>query len=93
MSKIKRAAQYYVQNEVKGMIDHDINVGDMEEAFISGVDWQKRRAIEAHKILCPNHQNGSCTVFGKNKDVSDCWYTYADCDMKCKYMNGFINSL
>lgn len=93
MSKVNKAARYYVQQEVKGMVDHDISTGDMEEAFIAGVDWQKKRSIEAHKTLCPNHQNGNCTVFGKNKDMSDCWDTYADCDMKCKYMNGFINSL
>lgn len=44
MSKIQRAAQYYVQQEVKGMIDHDINTGDMEEAFISGVAWQAKQS-------------------------------------------------
>lgn len=37
--KKQRAARDYVQ-KTKGMIDDDINTGDMEEAFIAGVDWQ-----------------------------------------------------
>lgn len=97
------------QNEQKMLIDADIRVSEEEasyyeglrdgiiesasKSFIAGVEWQKKRVIEAHKILCSNYQNGSCTVFGKNKNVSDCWNTYAGCDMKCKYMNNFINSL
>lgn len=44
MSKIQRAAQYYVQQEVKGMIDHDISTGDMEEAFVAGVNWQVKQS-------------------------------------------------
>ena len=39
MTKKQRAARDYVQ-KTKGMIDDDINTGDMEEAFIAGVDWQ-----------------------------------------------------
>ncbi len=39
MRKKQRAARDYVQ-KTKGMIDDDINTGDMEEAFIAGVDWQ-----------------------------------------------------
>lgn len=35
MNKIERAAKYYVQQEVKGMIDHDIDTGDMERAKFS----------------------------------------------------------
>lgn len=84
------------RKEVLKEVDADNYVprhADCMEDFQCGVEWQKKRAIEVHKTLCPNHQNGSCTVFGKNKDVSHCWDTNADCDMKCKYMNGFINSL
>lgn len=50
MRKKQRAARYYVQQEIKGLIDDDINTGDLEEAFIAGVDWQYRKAIEAFKF-------------------------------------------
>lgn len=49
MRKKQRAARDYVQ-KTKGMIDDDINTGDMEEAFIAGVDWQNNKAIEAFKF-------------------------------------------
>lgn len=42
ISKKQRAAQYYVRQEVKGMIDHDIDIGDMERAFIAGAEWTKK---------------------------------------------------
>lgn len=50
MRKKQRAARYYVQQEIKGIIDDDINTGDLEEAFIAGVDWQYKQAIEAFKF-------------------------------------------
>lgn len=50
MSKVNKAAQYYVQQEVKGMVDHDISTGDMERAFISGFELGKQKAIEAFKF-------------------------------------------
>ena len=43
MDKIYRAAQYYVRQEVKGMIDHDINTGDIERAFVAGVKWANKK--------------------------------------------------
>ena len=39
MNKLHRAAQYYMWQEVKGMIDRDINTGDMERAFVAGAEW------------------------------------------------------
>lgn len=50
MSKIKRAERYYVQQEVKGMIDHNISTEDMERAFISGFELGKQKAIETFKF-------------------------------------------
>lgn len=50
MGKTQRAARYYVQQEVKGMIDHDISTEDMERAFISGFELGKQKAIEAFKF-------------------------------------------
>lgn len=51
MNKIERAAKYYVQEEVKGMIDHDIDTGDMERAFIAGVEWAEKNKVKS-KPMC-----------------------------------------
>lgn len=67
MSKIKRAAQYYVQNEIKGMIDHDIDVSDMEAAFIAGVDWQKKKVIATGKVI----KAGQRYMFGEIKHLGE----------------------
>ena len=51
MNQIQRAAQYYVRQEVKGMIDHNINAGDMARAFMAGSEWQKQKSIEAFRLM------------------------------------------
>lgn len=42
--KLEQAATYYTQSEIKGMIDHDIDTGDMKRAFIAGANWQKEQS-------------------------------------------------
>lgn len=42
--KLEQAATYYTQSEVKGMIDHDIDTGDMKRAFKAGANWQKEQS-------------------------------------------------
>lgn len=42
-NKLERAARYYVQQEVRGMVDHAINTGDMERAFAAGAKWFEER--------------------------------------------------
>lgn len=65
MRKKQKAARYYIQQEIKGMIDDDINTGDLEEAFIAGVDWQCKKAIEAFK-----YATDGCFIIG-GTDYSD----------------------
>lgn len=43
MSEIENAALNYIEREIKGMIDHDIDTGDMQRAFIAGVEWQSNK--------------------------------------------------
>lgn len=93
--KSEKAKLYIIEHAEKDGDTCHYYVHDSEafEAVSIAEEEIKQRAVEAHKILCANYKDGSCTVFGKNKDASDCWDTYADCDMKCKYMNGFIKSI
>lgn len=71
MNKIQKAAWYYVQQEVKGMIDHAIDVGDMERAFIAGAKWQAEQSpwISVKERL-PDTDNGQSLyeVFVKTCD-------------------------
>lgn len=76
--KLEQAATYYTQSEVKGMIDHDIDTGDMKRAFIAGANWQKEQSpwISVKDILPDNQDlvlvrseyNGKATAYyhGKN---------------------------
>lgn len=75
------------------MVDRDISITDMEEAFIAGVNWHKERSIEVYKVPCSNYKDGKCTVFRKSKNIEDCMDTYAVCDMKCTYIKKFVSSL
>ncbi|WP_099465162.1 hypothetical protein [Parabacteroides provencensis] len=61
MNKLHRAAQYYVRQEVKGMIGHDINTGDMERAFIAGAEWAERNK-ERSKVICLKDKNKVCNL-------------------------------
>ncbi|EXZ16676.1 hypothetical protein M067_4938 [Bacteroides fragilis str. J-143-4] len=61
MSKIERAAKYYVQQEVKGMIDHDIDTGDMERAFIAGVEWAEKNKVKP-KTMCLRNKSKVCDL-------------------------------
>lgn len=61
MSKIERAAKYYVQQEVKGMIDHDINTGDVERAFIAGVEWAEKNKVKP-KTMCLRDKSKACNL-------------------------------
>lgn len=61
MDKIYRAAQYYVRQEVKGMIDHDINTGDIERAFVAGVEWANKKK-EYHKNMCLRDKTKVCNL-------------------------------
>lgn len=67
MRKRQRAARYYVQQEIKGMIDDDINSGDLEEAFIAGVDWQYKKAIEAFKFATDGYFVIGGTDYSENR--------------------------
>lgn len=78
MRKKQKAAREYVQEVVRGMIiDDDINTGDMEEAFIAGVDWQNKKAIEAFK--------GSCPCWSRFQQDRKC--------DECAYLKNFCNQL
>lgn len=61
MSKIERAAKYYIQQEVNGMIDHAIDVGDMERAFIAGVEWAEKNK-EKPKKMCLRDKSNVCNL-------------------------------
>lgn len=61
MSKIERAAKYYVQQEVKGMIDHDIDTGDMERAFIAGVKLAEKNKLRS-KPVCLKDKTKACDL-------------------------------
>lgn len=61
MNKIQRAAKYYVQQEVKGMIDHAIDAGDMERAFIAGVEWAEKNK-EKPKKMCLRDKSKVCNL-------------------------------
>lgn len=61
MDKLHRAAQYYVRQEVKGMIDHTIDTGDMERAFIAGVEWLEKNKEES-KVMCLKDKNKVCNL-------------------------------
>ena len=73
-SKKQRAAQYYVQQEVKGIIDHDIDTGDMERAFIAGAEWMKNKAIEALSSTLEDWVHGGdadCIIAGFEERLYD----------------------
>lgn len=72
MSKIKKAAQYYVQQEIKGIIDHEIDTGDMERAFIAGAEWQKEQSpwISVKDRLPDNNEMVLCRMKSNNAIVS-----------------------
>lgn len=59
MDKIYRAAQYYVRQEVKGMIDCNINASDMERAFIAGAEWLEKNK-EKSKVMCLRDKTKVC---------------------------------
>lgn len=61
MEKKQRAAQYYVQQEVKDMIDHDISVGDMERAFIAGAEWSEKDKAKT-KVMCLRDKTKACSL-------------------------------
>ncbi|MCU6767372.1 hypothetical protein OCV73_00145 [Barnesiella propionica] len=61
MSKIQRAAQYYVQQELKGMINHNIDSGDMERAFIAGVEWAQKNKAKS-KAVCLRDKDKICNL-------------------------------
>ena len=61
MNKIERAAKYYVQQEVKGMIDHDIDTGDMKRAFIAGVEWAEKNKVKS-KPMCLKDKTKACDL-------------------------------
>lgn len=58
MSKIERAAKYYIQQEVKGMIDHAI---DVERAFIAGVEWAEKNKVKP-KTICLRDKSKVCNL-------------------------------
>ena len=61
MSKTERAAKYYIQQEVKGMIDHAIDVGDVERAFIAGVEWAEKNKVKP-KTICLRDKSKVCNL-------------------------------
>ena len=61
MNKLHRAAQYYVRQEVKGMIDHDIDVNDLERAFVSGAEWVEKNK-EKSKAMCLKNKTKVCNL-------------------------------
>lgn len=61
MNKIQRAAQYYVRQYIKGMIDHDISIGDMERAFIAGVEWAEKNKAKS-KTMCLRDKTKVCNL-------------------------------
>ncbi len=61
MDKLHRAAEYYVQQEVKGMIDCDINTNDMERAFIAGAKWANENK-EKPKVVCLRDKAKRCNL-------------------------------
>lgn len=61
MDKLHRAAQYYVRQEVKGMIDHDIDVNDLERAFVSGAEWIEKNK-EKSKAMCLKNKTKVCNL-------------------------------
>lgn len=61
MDKLHRAAQYYVRQEVKGMIDHDIDTNDLERAFVSGAEWVEKNK-EQSKTMCLKDKTKVCNL-------------------------------
>lgn len=61
MNKIQRAARYYMQQKIKEMIDHDIDTGDLERAFIAGVEWAGK-SKEKDKSMCLKDKTKACNL-------------------------------
>lgn len=61
MNKLHRAAQYYMRQEVKGIIDRDINTSDMERAFIAGAEWVEKNKEKA-KTMCLRNKAKVCNL-------------------------------
>ena len=59
--KKQRAAQHYVRQEVKGMIDHDIDKGDMERDFIAGAEWSEKDKVKP-KVMCLRDKTKVCNL-------------------------------
>lgn len=88
MSKIERAAQYYVQQQINGMIDHDIDTGDMERAFVAGVEWQSDKSAimtsEAIQLAIIRHNSDEQKRVLKNyRQICGCFYQ-GTCTVDCK---------
>lgn len=82
MNELQQAAKAY-QEEY-----HDIWTGkgmatELQKTFITGAEWERLKAIDAHWKCCPN----------LSKDNDRMCNHQVDCDRKCLYMNEFINQL
>ena len=43
------------------MIDHDIDTGDMERAFIAGVEWAEKNKVKP-KTMCLRNKSKVCDL-------------------------------
>lgn len=98
MNKTEEEAAY--QNEQKMLIDADIRVSEEEasyyeglrdgiiesasKSFIAGVEWQKKRAIEAFKENCQRP---------KDTEPCECKLCVRWVGGHCELMDGFIEKL
>lgn len=70
ISKKQRAAQYYVRQDGKGMIDQSLDT----RAFIAGAEWMKNKAMEALSSTLEDWVHGGdadCIIAGFEEKLYD----------------------
>lgn len=87
---LKEAARKYA-DEIYDPADRGILYRETQDDFIAGAEWQKQKAIEVYRNLCPSYKvmpRYECGNYSHRQE----WKTKV-CDMNCQYMKNLMERL